>query len=138
MTTGQRHRTPLDEQVVVITGASQGIGRETALLLGRQGASIVAAARNEEALLTLAAEVEREGGRVEAVVTDVADHAAVERLAERAVGRFGRIDTWINNAAVSMYAPAVELEPEELDRIVRVNLLGQMYGSRAAARRMLP
>src|SRR5256885_16826247 len=138
MSAGQRPRTPLGEQVVVVTGASQGIGRETALLLGRRGASVVAAARNEEALRTLAAEVGREGGRVEPVVTDVSDPAAVEQLAERAIERFGRIDTWINNAAVSMYAPAVELEPDELDRIVRVNLLGQMYGSRAAARRMLP
>ena len=69
--TPQSGLPPLDEQVVVITGASSGIGRETALLLARRGASVVAAARNEEALTSLVAEIERSGGRAEAVVTDV-------------------------------------------------------------------
>jgi short-subunit dehydrogenase len=135
--TPDRHRPRLDEQVVVITGASQGIGRETALLFGRRGASVVVAARNEEALRTLAAEIERSGGQAEPVAVDVADYAEIERLAERATERFGRIDTWINNAAVSAYARVTELTADELDRIVRVNLLGQMYGSKVAAQRML-
>ncbi len=130
-------RPPLDDQVVVITGASQGIGRETALLFGRRGASVVAAARNEEALHTLVEEIERSGGHAEAVVTDVADFGAVERLADRAIAQFGRIDTWINDAGVSVYAPVTELEPDEIDRVVQVNLLGVMYGSRVAAERML-
>ena len=134
--TRRRRRTPLDEQVVVITGASQGIGRETALLFGRRGASVVAAARNEEALLTLAEEIEQSGGRAEPVVADVADYAAVEQLGDRAVERFGRIDTWINNAAVSVYARVAELQPDEMARLVRVNLLGQMFGSKVAAARM--
>ena len=136
--TPDRPRPPLERQVVVVTGASQGIGRETALLFGRRGASVVAAARNEEALRTLAAEIERSGGQAEPVVVDVADYADVERLADRAIARFGRIDTWINNAAVSVYARVTELTADELDRIVRVNLLGQMYGSKIAAERMLP
>jgi short-subunit dehydrogenase len=134
-----RHRArPLHEQVVVITGASQGIGRETALMLGRRGSSVVAAARNEKALGTLAAAIARSGGHVVTVVADVAEYADVERIADRAVGRFGRIDTWVNNAGVSVYARVEELRPEELDRVVRVNLLGQMYGSKVAAARMLP
>jgi short-subunit dehydrogenase len=133
---GPSRRRPLGEQVVVITGASQGIGRETALLLAQRGSSVVAAARNEEALGTLAAEIERSGGQVETVVADVADYSDVERIADRAIGRFGRIDTWINNAAVSVYAPLDELQPEELDRVVRVNLLGEMYGSKVAIARM--
>jgi short-subunit dehydrogenase len=133
---GPSRRRPLGEQVVVITGASQGIGRETALLLAQRGSSVVAAARNEEALGTLAAEIERSGGQVETVVADVADNSDVERIADRAIGRFGRIDTWINNAAVSVYAPLDELQPEELDRVVRVNLLGEMYGSKVAIARM--
>jgi short-subunit dehydrogenase len=122
----------LNQQVVVITGASQGIGRETALQLAERGASVVVAARNEEALAELVRQVERIGGQAEAVVTDVADADQVERLAQRAVERFGRIDTWVNNAAVSIYAPVENVEPEEMERLIRVNLLGQMYGSRAA------
>ena len=123
---------PLDEQVVVITGASQGIGRETALQLAMRGASVVLAARNEEALRELTRQVERLGGQGEPVVTDVADAQQVDALARRAVERFGRIDTGVNNAAVSIYGTAEQLEPEEMERLGRVNLLGQMYGSRAA------
>jgi short-subunit dehydrogenase len=123
---------PLNEQVVVVTGASQGIGRETALRLGRRGAAVVAASRNEEALSTLVDEVAGAGGRAEAVPTDVAESDQVDRLAARAVERFGRIDTWVNNAAVSVYATVEQLEPSEMERIVRVNLLSQMFGARAA------
>jgi short-subunit dehydrogenase len=123
---------PLSEQVVVITGASQGIGRETALQTARRGASVVVVARNQEALTELAAQVERLGGHAEPVVADVADYAQVERVAERAVERFGGIDTWVNNAAVSIYAGLERMEAEEIERLVRVNLLGQMYGSKAA------
>jgi short-subunit dehydrogenase len=96
----------------------------------------VAAARNEDALETLAAEIRRSGGEVETVVADVAQYADVERIADRAVERFGRIDTWVNNAAVSVYARFDDLEPAELERVVRVNLLGQMFGSRVAVARM--
>jgi short-subunit dehydrogenase len=129
---------PLNDQVIVITGASQGIGRETALQLAAHGASIVIAARNEVALRELATQVERLGGQVESVVTDVAEHDQVERLAERAVERFGRIDTWVNNAAVSIYATVEQLEPDEMERLLKVNLLGPMFGSKAAVARMKP
>ncbi len=123
---------PLRDQVVVITGASQGIGRETALQLAVEGASVVIAARNEEALGTLAAEVDRLGGRAEAVVTDVGEWHQVDALARRAVERFGRIDTWVNNAAVSLYGTFDALTAEEMERVIRVNLVGQMYGTLAA------
>lgn len=128
----------LSDQVVVITGASQGIGRETALQMARRGASVVLAARNDEALRELAAQIERLGAQAETVVTDVADYEQVERLAQRAVERFGRIATWVNNAAVSIYATVEQLESEEMERLVRVNLLGQMYGSKAAIAQMKP
>jgi short-subunit dehydrogenase len=131
-----RRRRPLRDQVIVITGASQGIGRETALLFGRAGASVVPVARNEMALGTLSDEIQRSGGRAEPVVADVSDPVALERVADRAEERFGRIDTWVNNAAVSVYAPVDELQPAELARVVSVNLLGQMYGSKIAAARI--
>jgi short-subunit dehydrogenase len=130
-----RHR-PVSDQVVVITGASQGIGRETALLFGREGACVVVAARNEEALRTLADEIDRAGAEAEAVVADVAESADVEAIADRAMARFGRIDTWVNNAAVSVYARVSEMTAEEIERVIRVNLIGQIFGSKAAAARM--
>lgn len=122
----------LRDQVVVITGASQGIGRETALQMALEGASLVLAARNQEALGTLGAEVQRLGGQAEVVVTDVSDWPQVEALARRAVDRFGRIDTWVNNAAVSTYGTVEQATADEMERVIRVNLLGQMYGTRAA------
>ncbi|MGD9889842.1 MAG: SDR family oxidoreductase [Dehalococcoidia bacterium] len=123
---------PLQNQVVVITGASSGIGRETALALGEQGASVVLAARTEAALQEAAKEVERLGGKAHVVVTDVADWTQVERLAQAAVTRFGRIDTWVNNAAVSAYAIVEQTTVEEIERIIQVNLLGQIHGMKAA------
>ena len=123
---------PLSEQVVVITGASQGIGRETALQMAMRGASLVLTARGGEALAELAREVERIGARAETVVTDVAEWPQVEAIAQRAVDRFGRIDTWVNNAAVSAYGTIDEIEVRELERVIRVNLMGQMYGVKAA------
>jgi short-subunit dehydrogenase len=137
---GRSHRVgvPLGEQVVVITGASQGIGRETALEMARRGSSLVLAARNEEALTELATQVDRLGGQAEPVVTDVADYDQVERLGQRAVERFGRIDTWVNNAAVSVYATVDDMTADEIERLVRVNLLGQMFGSKVAVSHMRP
>jgi NAD(P)-dependent dehydrogenase (short-subunit alcohol dehydrogenase family) len=92
----------------------------------------VLAARNEPALHSAAKEVERLGGQAAVAVTDVADWSQVERLAQTAVDRFGRVDTWVNNAAVSIYAPVEQVTAEEIDRLIQVNLLGQIYGMKAA------
>ena len=97
---------PVRNQVVVITGASSGIGRETAVMLGQRGASVVLAARNEAALREVAKEIKRLGGVAEVAVTDVAEWPQVEHLAQAAVDWFGRIDTWVNNAAVSTTRPS--------------------------------
>ncbi len=128
--------TPLGTQVVVITGASQGIGRETALQMARAGASLVLAARNEEALATLAEEVTRLGAKAEVVPTDVSEYGQVETLGQRAMDRFGRIDTWVNDAAVSVYATVEQMEAAEIERVITVNLLGIIYGSKVAAAHM--
>lgn len=123
---------PINEQVVVITGASSGIGRETALQLAQRGASVALAARGADALETLTQEVERIGGRALAVPTDVAEWEQVRALADQAVERFERIDTWVNAAAVSAYGLVEHLTVEEIDRVMRINLMGQVHGVKAA------
>jgi short-subunit dehydrogenase len=123
---------PLEQQTVVITGASSGFGREAAVLFGRRGANVVLAARDGEALREVAREVEAAGGRARAVPTDVAEWDQVRRLAEAAVARFGGIDTWVNNAGVSLGGLVEDCEVEEIERLIRVNFLGQIHGVKAA------
>ena len=127
---------PLSDQTVVITGASSGVGRETALLLAQQGASVVLAARNEEALHTLQKEVERLGGTALVQPTDVAQWEQVENLAQAAVERFGGIDSWVNCAAASLYGEVHRLGAEDITRAIQVILLGQVYGMKAALHQM--
>ena len=115
-----------------MTGASSGIGRATALELGRRGASVVLAARNEDALAEVVAQVERAGGRAHAVPTDVTKPQDVEGLAAATVERFGAIDAWINNAAVSLYATVEESSMEEIARVIDVDLRGVVRGVKAA------
>lgn len=123
---------PVSQQVVVITGASSGIGRETALRFAQAGARLTAMARGQEALETLASEVQRIGGEIHTVSGDVADWPTVERTANETVERFGRIDTWVNNAAVSIYATIDDLTIDEFHRVTEVNYLGQVHGVKAA------
>lgn len=125
-------RKDLKRHVVVITGASSGIGRETALEFGYLGARVVVAARNQEALQTLADEIDRLGGKALPIVTDVSDFVQVSALASRAVEQFGQIDTWVNNAGVSTYGSVELMDAAELLRVVEVNLMGQIYGMKAA------
>ena len=124
--------SPLSDQVVVVTGASSGIGRETCLQLAHAGARITALARGQQALDTLAEEATRLGAEIHTVCGDVADWPTVERAASESMDRFGRIDTWINNAAVSVYATIDQLSIEEIERITRVNYLGVVHGVKAA------
>jgi NAD(P)-dependent dehydrogenase (short-subunit alcohol dehydrogenase family) len=117
---------------IVVTGASSGIGRETALRLASRGANVVAAARRDEPLATLVEECRRRGGEAFGVQTDVADEASVRTLGEAAVARFGRIDGWVNNASVSLIGPFEDLPPDAFRRTIDVNFHGVVHGSRVA------
>jgi NAD(P)-dependent dehydrogenase (short-subunit alcohol dehydrogenase family) len=125
-------KKPLREQVLVVTGASSGLGRAIARRAGERGAKVVVTARNEEALANCVAEVERAGSQALAVPGDVTDQEQVERVVAEAAQRFGRIDTYVANAIVTVYAEAERLEPEELRRVWEVNFFGVVYGYWAA------
>ena len=127
---------PLREQTIVITGASSGIGLVTARQAARQGARVVLAARNDADLRRAVEGIRREGGRAISVVTDVADPAQVEALAERAVAEYGSLDSWVNNAAVSLYGRIMQVPVADFRRQMEVNYWGQVYGCRAAVARM--
>jgi short-subunit dehydrogenase len=121
----------LQHKVVVITGASSGIGRATALACAREGASVVVSARREEALKSLANECEQLGGRAIAYPADVTDQDAMFRLAQETIGRYGRIDVWFNNAAVTVGGRFEEIPADVYQRVIETNLLGTINGSRA-------
>jgi len=122
----------LSEQTIVITGASSGIGRETALMAGKQGASVVLAARNEVGMREAAQQIEAAGGKAHMVVTDVSDWNQVQRLAQEAANQFGSIDTWVNDASVSVYGTVEQMTIDEFERVIQVNLMGMIYGCKAA------
>ena len=123
---------PLADQVIVITGASSGIGRATALMAAARGAAVVVAARGSEGLDSLVAEIVADGGRASACVTDVTDAAAVERLAAHAVNIYGTIDTWVNNAGVAIAGKLEDLADEEARRVFDINFWGMVHGCKAA------
>lgn len=125
-------------EVVVITGASAGIGRATARLFGEKGSRVGLIARGKEALENTRREIERAGGEALVLPCDVSDHNAVEHAAQRVERKWGPIDIWINNAMVSVFSPIREMQPEEFRRVTEVTYLGYVYGTLAALRRMLP
>ena len=114
--------------MIVVTGASSGLGRAIARLAGERGAKVVVTARNEEALANCAGEIERAGSEALAVPADCSQQDQVDRVVARAVERFGRIDTYVASAIVTVYAEAERLLPEELRRVVDVNFFGVVYG----------
>ena len=123
---------PVEEQVVVLMGASSGIGRETALRFAKRGAKVVVSARGEQGLDSLVDEIRRGGGEAVAIPAEVTDFEQVKAVANRAVEHYGRLDTWVHLAAVGLFATFEQTTPEEFERVIDVNLMGQVYGAMAA------
>lgn len=123
---------PLNEQVMVITGASSGIGLVTATSAAERGARVVLAARNGQDLDAAVSAIRARGGRAVSQVADVADPAQVSGIAGTALREFGRIDTWVNNAAVAMYGRLTDLSVDDMRRQFDTNYWGQVHGSLAA------
>ncbi len=124
----------LKEKVVVITGASSGFGRGAALKFAESGASVVASARREQPLNDVVRECEAAGALAIAVPADVSEEADVERLAQEAISRFGRIDVWVNNAGTGALGRFEEVPLEEHVQVIKTDLLGTLYGSYFAVR----
>jgi NAD(P)-dependent dehydrogenase (short-subunit alcohol dehydrogenase family) len=125
-------------EVVVITGASAGVGRATVREFARHGASIGLIARGVDGLEGARREVEAAGGKALVLPTDVADPEQIEAAAERVERELGPIDIWVNNAMTSVFSPIKEMTPWEFKRVTEVTYLGFVYGSLAALKRMLP
>ncbi len=123
-------------EVVVVTGASAGVGRATAQEFAKHGAVVALVARGEAGLAGAKREVEALGGKARIVLADIGDPDQVEAAAEDIEGNLGPIDIWVNNAMVSVFSPASEMEYEEIRRITDVTYLGTVYGTLAALRRM--
>src|SRR3954471_19952890 len=121
-------KKPVSEQVIFVTGASSGLGRAVARAAGSRAAKVVVTARNTEALDNCVREVEAFGSEALAVPADCTVQDAVAQVVEQAVDRFGRIDTYVANAIVTVYAETYRYEPDELRQIMDVNFFGQVYG----------
>lgn len=128
----------MSQETVVITGASAGVGRATARAFAQRGARIGLLARGEEGLEATKKDVESKGGEALVLPADVANAEQVEAAAETVEDRLGPIDIWINNAMTSVFAPIKNLTPEEYKRVTEVTYLGQVYGTMAALKHMLP
>jgi NADP-dependent 3-hydroxy acid dehydrogenase YdfG len=122
----------IDGKVVVITGASSGLGEATARHLASQGASVVLGARREDRIRSLAGELTSKGGKALAIATDVTDREQVKRLVDTAVKTYGRVDVMINNAGLMPQSPLERLKIDDWDRMIDVNIKGVLYGIAAA------
>ena len=132
---GQQEVTP---EVVVVTGASAGLGRATAVSFAKRGARLGLLARGREGLEGAKREVESAGGKALAIPTDVSNSDAVEAAAQQVEEKLGPIDVWVNNAMVSVFSPTEQMKPEEYKRVTEVNYLGTVYGTLVALKHMLP
>ncbi len=130
--------SPHNSEVVVVTGASAGVGRATARAFAEQGACVGLLARGEEGLEGARRDVESAGGEALAVPTDVTDADQVEAAADAVEEEFGPIDVWVNNAMTSVFSPVHEMEADEYERVTEVAYLGYVYGTLVALDRMRP
>lgn len=128
----------MKNEVVVVTGASAGLGRAIARHFGSQGASVGLLARGVDGLEGAKREIEAAGGKAVVLPTDVADADAMEKAAAAVEQQFGPIDIWINNAMASVFSPVKKMEPKEYKRVTEVTYLGVVYGTLCALKRMLP
>ena len=124
--------------VVVVTGASAGVGRATAIAFALRGWAVALLARGEAGLAGAVGDVEAAGGQALSIRTDVADADAVERAADQVVERWGRVDVWVNNAMVTVFGPADEIPAAEFLRVTQVTYLGAVHGTLAALKHMRP
>jgi NAD(P)-dependent dehydrogenase (short-subunit alcohol dehydrogenase family) len=131
-------RKPLSQQVVAVTGASSGVGRAIARALGAAGAKVGLIARGADGLEACAAEIRQAGGEAMVLPCDVSVASQVMKAAHDLCERHGRIDTWVNDAMVSVFSPVAEMTPDEFRRVMEVNYLGTVHGTLAALRSMLP
>ena len=129
---------PGNPKVVVVTGASSGVGRAIVRALAGPGVKLGLIARNQEALEATANEVTRAGGEALVLPLDVTDAEAVERAAAAVEAQWGRIDVWVNNAMATVFAPVTQTTAEEYRRVMEVTYLGYVHGTLAALRRMRP
>jgi NAD(P)-dependent dehydrogenase (short-subunit alcohol dehydrogenase family) len=126
----------LRDRVVVVTGASAGVGRATAALFGRRGARVALIAREPGGLENARDEVEATGARALSIPADVADAEAIRAAAERVERELGPIAVWVNNAMVTIFCPVSELKPDEIRRVTEVTYLGTVHGTMAALEQM--
>ncbi|MEN0658675.1 SDR family oxidoreductase [Caldifermentibacillus hisashii] len=129
---GETKLKRLKDQVMVITGASSGIGLVTARMAAERGAKVVVAARNEQALKELVNELQGKGYSAMYVTADVGREEDVKKIAEMAIKKFGRFDTWVNNAGVTIFGKAMEVTIEDMKKMFDTNYWGVVYGSRVA------
>src|ERR687887_2200403 len=128
-----RHR---EARTVVVTGASAGVGRATALAFARRGWKVALVARQSPGLESVRDQVKQAGGTALAIAADVADPAALAAAAERVVERWGTIEVWVNCAMATMFAPIADISPAEFRRITEVSYLGYVFGTIAALKHM--